>query len=271
MGEVLISISKDLLAKIERKELYKAVFLKNLKNKICPNVMECINKFNKLTSFIMEDILSYDFPKRRAKIMEAWLRVAEYLKLRNDHNDCVAIYSAIHHYIISGLKLTMKELKSKHAKALFKEISDYCSFEGNYKALRENLINCLENNEYYLPYLGMLLRDISFLEANFEYIDDDFINFEKIEKIQKTIDNFFQFRNMVDIDNKNGSFLEELAFFDKLELIKEDDLELLANKIEPKFLLGDIPKKRKRLTVIDKKFFASCVNSAKYNIRNSII
>ena len=271
VGEVLISISKDMLIKIERRELYKAAFLKNLKNKTCPNVMECINKFNKLTSFIMEDILSYDSPKQRAKIMEAWLRVAEYLKYRNDHNDCVAIYSAIHHYIISGLKLTMKELKSKNVKALFKEISEYCSFEGNYKVLRENLINCLENNEYYLPYLGMLLRDISFFEANFEYVDDDLINFEKIEKIQTAIDNFFQFRNIEDIDNKNSSFLEELSFFNQLELIKEDDLEILSNKIEPKFLLGDIPRRNKRLTQIDKKFFACGVASTKFNKRNSII
>ena len=271
VGEALISISKDMLVKIERKELYKAVFLKNLKNKICPNVMECINNFNKLTSFIMEDILSYDFPKQRAKIMEAWLRVAEYLKYRNDHNDCVAIYSAIHHYIISGLNLTMKEFKSKHVKTLFKEISEYCSFEGNYKVLRENLINCLENDEYYLPYLGMLLRDISFFEANFEYVDDDLINFEKIEKIQTTIDNFFQFRKMIDIDNRNSSFLEELSFFNQLELIKEDDLEILANKIEPKFLLGDIPRRRKRLTQIDRKFFACGAVPTKYNLRNSII
>ena len=271
VGEVLISISKDMLIKIERRELYKAAFLKNLKNKTCPNVMECINKFNKLTSFIMEDILSYDFPKQRAKIMEAWLRVAEYLKFRNDHNDCVAIYSAIHHYIISGLQLTMKELKSKNVKALFKEISEYCSFEGNYKVLRENLINCLENNEYYLPYLGMLLRDISFFEANFEYVDDDLINFEKIEKIQMAIDNFFQFKNMVDIDNRDSSFLEELSFFNQLELIKEDDLEILANKIEPKFLLGDIPRRNKRLTQIDKKFFACGIASTKFNKRNSII
>jgi len=271
VGETLISISKDLLIKIERRELYKAVFLKNVKNKECPNVMECINKFNKLTSFIMEDILSYDFPKERAKIMEAWLRVAEYLKFRNDHNDCVAIYSAIHHYIISGLKLTMKELKAKQVKNLFKEISEYCSFEGNYKVLRENLINCLENNEYYLPYLGMLLRDISFFEANFEYVNDDLINFEKIEKIQTSIDNFFQFRNMVDTLNKNSCFLEELSFFNYLELIKEDDLEILANKIEPKFLLGDMPKRRKRLTLIDKKFFALGTAPTKYNLRNSII
>ena len=180
IGEVLISISKKELIKIERSELYKAVFLKKTKYKTCPNVMACISQFNNLTSFIMEDILSYDFPKLRAKIYEAWVRVAEYLKFRKDHNDCVAIYSALKHYIISGLKLTMKEVKTR-TKNLFKEISEYCTFEGNYKNLREEIVNCLNFNEFYIPYLGMLLRDISYYEANYEYIiDGNLINLEKM-------------------------------------------------------------------------------------------
>ena len=262
IGEVLINISKDLLSKIKRKELYKAIFLKKIKNKACPNVMECINKFNKLTSFIIEDILSYDFPKDRARIIEAWLRVAEYLKIRKDHNDCVAIYSALKHYIISGLKLTMKELKSKQTKALFKELGEYCTFEGNYKNIREEFINCVENNEFYVPYLGMLLRDLSFFEGNSEYLKNgDLINIEKIEKIQITIDNFFKFTNITDVLNKNSNFPPELDIFNNLEFIKEDDLDILANKLEPKFMIGDMPKKRKRLTIVDKKYFSGKFNS----------
>ena len=256
IGEVLISISKRYLIKIERKELYKAIFLKNLKNKTCPNIMECINKFNKLTSFIMEEILSYDLPKERAKIIEGWVKVAEYLKLRKDHNDCVAIYSALKHYIITGLSLTLKELKSK-TKTLIKEISEYCTFEGNYKNLREEIINCIDYKEFYIPYLGMLLRDISFYEANYEYlINGNLINMEKIEKVQIAIENFFYFKNIPDIFNKNNEYPQTLYFFNDLELIKEDDLDILANKLEPKYILGDMPQKIKRLTNIDKIYYS---------------
>ena len=255
IGEVLISISKKELIKIERSELYKAVFLKKTKYKTCPNVMACISQFNNLTSFIMEDILSYDFPKLRAKIYEAWVRVAEYLKFRKDHNDCVAIYSALKHYIISGLKLTMKEVKTR-TKNLFKEISEYCTFEGNYKNLREEIVNCLNFNEFYIPYLGMLLRDISYYEANYEYIiDGNLINLEKMEKLQNTINNFFSFKNITDIYKKNYEFPDELSCFNNLEIITEDELDILANKLEPKFILGDIQRKGKRLTKNDKKHF----------------
>ena len=254
----MITISKRDLTKIERKELYKAIFLKKVKNKTCPNVMECITQFNKLTSFIIEDILSYDLPKERAKIVEAWIKVADYLKIRKDHNDCVAIYSALNNYIITGLNLTMKEIKkNKTTKNLLKEISEFCSFEGNYKNLRIDMINCLDCNEFYIPYLGILLRDISFYEANYEYlINGNLLNVEKFEKIQNTIDNFFAFKNITDNFNKNNEYPQELDFFNNLEIIKEDDLDILANKLEPKFILKDSQQKEKRLTNIDKIYFS---------------
>ena len=51
------------------------------------------------------------------------------------------------------------------------------------------------SNEFYIPYLGILLRDISFYEANYEYlIKGNLINIEKIEKIQNIIDNFLHLK-----------------------------------------------------------------------------
>ena len=276
IGEALIAISKRDLAKIERNELYKATFLKKTKNKNCPHIMESNTKFNKLTSFIMEEILSYDFPKDRAKIIEAWVKVAEYLKIRKDHNDCVAIYSALKHYIITGLKLTMKEIKSK-TKHLFKEISEFCTFEGNYKNLREDIINCIDLNIFYIPYLGMLLRDISYYEANYEYlINGNLINIEKMDKVQNAIDNFFSFKNIPDTYNKSNEYPQELHFLNNLDLIKEDDLDILANKLEPKFILRDIQRKQKRLTNIDKKYYSNKSNNKNRKkldeiVRNTII
>ena len=271
IGEALIYVSKNELIKIERKELYKAIFLKKTKNKTCPNIMSCISKFNNLTSFIMEDILSYDFPKERARIIEGWIKVAEYLKLRRDHNDCVAVYSALKHYIITGLKLTIKEIKTKY-KNLFKDISEYCTFQGNYKHLREEINICINCKEFYLPYLGMLLRDISFFEANYEYlINGNLINIEKMEKVQNTIDKFFIFKTIPDLFNKNNEFPHELHFFDKLEKVKgEDELDIIANKLEPKFILDDIQRKKKRPTYIDKKYFRNISNNEKVKKKKKV-
>ena len=253
IGEKLISISKNLINKVNRREIYKAVFLKKSKDKTSPNVMENIDKFNRLTFFIIQDILSYDFAKIRGQIMEKWIKIAEYCKDRKDYNDCVAINSALNNYIITGLKKTNNEV-SKDKKDLLKQISRFCRYQGNYKKLRENM-KSLAPGEFYVPYLGMILKDLAFYEENSKYlIDGVFINIEKLENVQITVSEFFNFKNT--IDKENPYIPEELNFFEKLEDLKEADLEKLANDLEPEFKLYSNKKKEKRPTNIDKKYFA---------------
>ena len=265
IGEKLISISKNLINKVKRREIYKAIFLKKNKEQTSPNVMENIDKFNRLTFFIIEDILSYDFAKDRAKIVEKWIKIAEYCKERKDYNDCVAINSALNNYIITGLLKTKKEI-SKEKVELLKKLNKFCRYQGNYKKLREDMKN-LGPTDYYIPYLGMILKDLAFYEENSQYIVNEIlINFEKLENVQKAVNDFFNFKNLTDKENHN--IPEELDFFDKLEDLKEADLEALANKLEPEFKLGPVKKREKRPTKIDTKFFADA-NVKRPNMRDS--
>ena len=253
IGEKLISISKQLINKVHRREIYKAVFLKKNKDKTSPNVMENIDKFNRLTFFIIQDILSYDFAKDRGKIMEKWIKIADYCRGRKDYNDCVAINSALNNYIITGLKKTNNEL-NKEKKDLLKQINRFCRYQGNYKKLREDMKN-LGPTDFYVPYLGMILKDIAFFEENSKYlVNDVLINFEKLENVQMAVSEFFNFKNT--IDKENPSIPEELNFFEKLEDLKESDMEQLANNLEPEFKLYSNKKREKRQTNIDKKYFA---------------
>jgi len=265
IGEKLISISKHLINKVHRREIYKAVFLKKNKEQTSPNVMENIDKFNRLTFFIIQDILSYDFAKDRGKIMEKWIKIAEYCRERKDYNDCVAINSALNNYIITGLKKTNNEL-GKEKKELLKKISKFCRYQGNYKKLREDM-KSLGPTEYYIPYLGMILKDLAFYEENSKYlVDDVLINFEKLENVQIAVSEFFNFKNINDKENYN--IPEELNFFEKLEDLKEADLEKLANDLEPEFKLYTNKKREKRPTNIDIKYFAD-TNVKRPNMRDS--
>jgi len=252
IGEQLLDISFKTLCKIKNKELYNGAFLKKSKLISSPNVIENINIFNRLISFIIEDILSYDYPQDRARVIERWVETADYLKKRKDYNDILSINSALKNYIIRGLNLTWKEL-SKKTKKMIDELDIFCSFEKNYKNFRDD-IKSLNKNDFYVPYLGLLLKDLNFYEENYKYIvDGNMINFEKINGVQKTIDDFFQFKNIK--DKKSINLNEDLNFFEHLEDIKESYLEDLANKLEPKFILYNNKRKVKRLTYIDKTFF----------------
>ena len=250
IGNKLMLLSESLINKIQRKELYKAVYLKKNKNIISPNVMENIDKFNRLSFFIILDILSYDNSKDRAKMIEKWAKIAEYCKKINNFNDLFAINSALNNYIITGLQLTLKEINRKTL-SLLKELNKFCDCIGNYKTVRDYISN-LKPDEYYLPYLGILLRDLAFYEENSKYIINGvLINLEKIEKIQNIMHRFFKFRYLEKIEL--GKIPKQLNFFEYLDNIQEEKLERIANNIEPIFNYSQ--KKVKRLTYIDKKFF----------------
>jgi hypothetical protein len=252
IGEKLISVSKKLINKVQRREIYKAVFLKKNKEKTSPNVLENIDKFNRLIFFIIQDILSYDFAKDRIKIVEKWIKIADYCRSRKDYNDVVAINSALNNYIITGLKKTMNEI-NKDKKDLSKQISKLCRVQGNYKKMREDM-KSLEYNDFYVPYLGMILKDLAFFEENSQYlVNDVLINMEKLEKVQIAVSEFFNFKNTNDKDYTKPP--EELDFFDNLEDLNELDLEKLANNLEPEFKLYNAKKREKRQTNIDIKYF----------------
>ena len=254
IGEELIYISQKALIPLKRKELYNGTFNKKSKLITSPNVQNSIDKFNKLIFFIIEDILSYDFPKDRAEVIEKWAYIGDYCKKRKDYNDTFAINSAFKSFIIVGLKLTWNMVRSK-AKKIIKNLEEFCSFQGNYRNVRENM-KLLNKNEYYIPYLGLLLRDLTFIEEKPKYIvNGNFINFEKINETQNIMDDFFRFKKIK--DKKNINLNEDLKFFENLENQKENYLEILAGKLEPIFTLYKNPKKAKRLTIMDKKYFKS--------------
>ena len=264
IGDKLMNVSINSLDKISRKELYRGIFLKKDKNNTSPNVVECINNFNKLTSFIIEDVISFNSTRDRAKIYEKWVQIAEYCRLKKDYNDCIAIYSALNNYIITGLKLTMKEVKSR-IKYLFEQISNFCACEGNYKNIREDMNTCDSKGQIFIPYLGMLLRDINFFEESSKYIiDNGSFNMEKIENIDAIMSKYFRYKDSKKKLLENYKPIPELKFFDNLEQISEEKLEEKSSLIEPE--VKQKTSKIKNLTNIDKKYFQEYYE--KYNQKN---
>ena len=252
IGDKLTEVSKSLLNKIHIKELLKGVYLKQDKNITSPNIVNCITNFNKLTSFIIQDVISYDTPKLRARAYEAWVQVCDYCKMNRNYNDCLAIYSALNNYIITGLNLTLKKIKSK-TKSLFETISRFCTVEDNYRNIRNDMVLCEQEGDSFIPYLGMLLRDINFMEESFKYINEKgFINMEKIEKVNNLLEKYFKYKKE-EKKKSNKKIPIHLNFFEQLEIIQEEELENRANNIEPVYKYDK--QGIKTLTNIDKKFF----------------
>ena len=246
----LTFLSSIQLSVIQNREFLAAKFLKKEKKVTSPTVVKITQRFDSLILFVIEDILSYDHKPVRAKVIEKWIDIAEKCKLMNNYNDSMSIKSALNHYIVMKLKLTWKYVKKAYTKKL-EELNEFFSCEGNYKFLREE-IKTLKNVPF-VPYLGILMRDIAFYEEKGKYIvnNNTMINVEKILTIQNLLDDFYKFKDSA----YNIKQIEELSFFSCMITKNEEELEALGDKLEPEFTLSKIKQNEKRLTTIDTMFF----------------
>ena len=248
--EQLIYLSQSLFILIDRKEILGGKFMKKNKENNSPVIIKIINNSNYLSNFIIEDILSYNSPCLRAKIIERWILISDTLRKYKNFNDSISILLALSGHIISSLKETWKEV-NENSKTIFQKLVNLFSPINNFGKLRNEIKLC--KKQPFIPFLGLLLKDIAAYEEKFKYImNDNLINFIKIELIENLLENFFIYKNYQYIINEK----EEFKFFDNLQTKSLNQLEEMANKIEPYFLLKDDNKTEKRKTLMDIQYFS---------------
>lgn len=247
IAKELTYITTNMINKIDETELLYHNFNSTSKKIQSPNIVSLIERFDKLSYFLIEEILSYDKKKYRAAMIEKFIQVANELdKLRN-YNDCMNIKSCLNHFIIKNLRKTWKKVDHEYIE-MFNNLNKKYSFEKNFSNLRNELKKCQQSNLSYIPYFGLVLKDISFTEEGCKYLNrEKLINVEKIKKIQGIIENFFQFK-------QNSLFMRHilgLEILSELEPKDEKELEKIANCIEPVFTLAKKKITVKRMTKTD--------------------
>ena len=244
----LTRITYKILSKIEPKEFFKGVFTKKNKLVTSPNITKSIERFNKLSFWVIEEIISYDFANDRAKIIEKFIDIANELKNLNNFNDCMSVISGLGQMIITQLVKTWKSVSSSQNKVYLK-VKKLFSFEDNYKNLREQTDKCIQDKIPYIPFMGIYNKRICFLEEYGPYVKErSLVNVDKIALVQQILDQFYEFTkvkyNFIEGFNKNNVIM----ILQCLEPKAEEELEKTASYIEPNFVLGDKKSHVKRVT-----------------------
>ena len=247
----LTRITFELFSKVTIKELLCAKFTKSKKKETSPYLTICIERFDNLIYFIIEDIISYDRQRCRAQMIEKWIDVAWECKELGNYNDCLIINTAFCNYIIRNLKKTWKKVDPVYINKL-NEIKKLCSFQNVYANIKNATTERSEAGEKFIPYLGLLLKEVSSLEEKFQYvIDDTLINFMKIEKVQRAVNSFLLFKRKAYNIPPN----EELKIFEYLKPKTQEDLEIIGDKLEPLFKYEKKNRYGKRQTRTDKYYY----------------
>lgn len=243
----LTYITRSLISNIKENEIISAKFAKKNKNTSSPNMLKVIKRFDDLIFFIIEEILSYDKSKVRALVIEKWINVAVICKQMNNFNDCMIITTALLNFIIKKLSKTWKKVRDEYNNTL-KQLKVFCTCEVCYKNIRKAIEDCVKRKLPFIPYLGILLKDISFYEEKYRYIEQDkLVNFDKIIKVSNAIAKFNQFHNFVYSCRPNKA----LNLFNNLNPLGEAELENLSFRLEPTFNLYEEKSIIKRKTRTD--------------------
>ena len=242
----LTSICYKLISNIGIEELLNNNFSKKDKNKRSPNIMTFIERFDKLSLFIIEDICSYDDPKRRAEAITKWVKIAEQCKNMYNFNDALVINTCFSNYLMKKIVLTRKRIPKSTIKSM-NELKKFCSNNQCYLNIRKEIVN--RRGRFYIPYLGILLKELVNFEEKYRYIlENGNINCLKIQKLYIKIEQFFSFKNN---PFSKGS-LKELDILAHLNPKNEDQIEIMISKIEPKLIIsaGENKKRKTKTDVL---------------------
>ena len=252
IAKELTRISYHLFSKIQIKEFFKGVFTKKNKNITSPNITEVAVRFNKLSFWLIEEILSYDYGNDRAQVIEKFIEVANELINLNNFNDAMSIVSGLGQVIVNNLVKTWKYV-SKSSNISLQNLKQLLNFQDNYKNIRDRIDECLQTNKPFIPFLGPYNKRICFLEEYGPYVkNNSLINVDKIVLVQEILDQFYKFKGkQYDIIRSSKN---EFLIFQCLDPAKENELEKLSSFLEPNFVLRTKKSHEKRTTNTENNF-----------------
>jgi son of sevenless len=193
-----------------------------------PNILELINWFNLFSGYLATTILTSPNVKDRAKTLSFCINLANEFKALNNINGIYEVISSLNLASVHRLKLTWATIPQKD-KALADELAQYVSNDSNFKYIREQVAIAIPP---LIPYLGLFLTDLTFIdEGNQDFVNNK-INFVKVQRVSTIIRNIKTYQQTpYDIH-----LIEPLQnYFDEIDFrLTEDDMYDLSILREPR-------------------------------------
>ena len=107
---------------------------------------------------------------------------------------------------------------------------------------------CIQNGKPFIPFLGFYTKRICFVEEMGKYIKDGYLlNCDKIAEFYGNLKDFFAFKNNCYVIERQP----KLTILQCLKPSSEIELESIAGKLEPNFILSPKRGDDKRMTSTD--------------------
>lgn len=229
IAEQLTFLDQQIFLCVKSTELLGQAWTRSDKVTRAPHVMLVTKRFNEVSQLVVSDIVSRHDINDRVLALEKWTAVAEACCTLNNYNGVLQICAAFLNSSVYRLQKTWEKL-SKPIKSTVTRLQQLVSSDGRFKNMRDALHKC---DTPAIPYLGLYLSDLSFIEEGSpDFVDDNTVNFSKMRMISHVIGEIQQFQQQIYRIQHKPEVTDYLL--DTSTLLTDDQSYAASLSIEPK-------------------------------------
>ncbi|XP_060540599.1 rap guanine nucleotide exchange factor 1 isoform X6 [Pantherophis guttatus] len=221
ISEQLTLLDAELFYKIEIPEVL--LWAKEQNEEKSPNLTQFTEHFNNMSYWVRSIIMQQEKSQDRERLLLKFIKIMKHLRKLNNFNSYLAILSALDSAPIRRLEWQKQTSEG---------LAEYCTLIDSSSSFRAYRAALAEVEPPCIPYLGLILQDLTFVHlGNPDYIDGK-VNFSKRWQQFNILDNMRRFQQ-VHYDIKRNDDI--ISFFnDFSDHLAEEALWELSLKIKPR-------------------------------------
>jgi len=213
--------------KVQPYELMNKAWCRNDLKYRAEHIRNLIDRFNAVSLWVASSILWSEKVKDRSKILTRFIKISRELWNLGNFSTSLAMIAGINNASIRRLKNTFSLLKTKIQSEL-EFLDNQLTSLNSFQLLRDTIHS---RPPPIIPYLGVYLRDLTFIEDGNKDKIDGLINFRKMELVYNVID-VIQQSQAIDYDIVPDP--EVIPLVQELPYNNENELISLSYRREPK-------------------------------------
>ncbi|XP_055685566.1 ras-specific guanine nucleotide-releasing factor 2-like [Lutzomyia longipalpis] len=229
IAEQMTYLDHQIFLAIRSEEFLGQAWMKADKKSRAEHIIQMTKRFNDGSRLVSSEIISRSSMASRVAAIEKWTAVADICRCLHNFNGVLQICAAFTNAAVFRLKKTWDKVPKTIKQTNIKLQAVVCS-DGRFRAMREVLHRC---DPPCIPYLGMYLTDLSFIEEGTpDFTPDGLLNFSKMRMIAhviREIRHFQQTPYKIDHIPKVTNYLLDTSL-----LLDDDELYSRSLQIEPR-------------------------------------
>eukprot|EP01089_Gocevia_fonbrunei_P018630 TRINITY_DN6356_c0_g2_i2.p1 TRINITY_DN6356_c0_g2~~TRINITY_DN6356_c0_g2_i2.p1 ORF type:complete len:489 (-),score=102.42 TRINITY_DN6356_c0_g2_i2:55-1521(-) len=239
LAEQLTLIELDMFKSIREREFLNLNWKKAEKKRHSRHIVKMVERFNKVSFWVATRIVRERDIKRRTSLLKRFIILADKCRELNNFNTLMEVLAGLNLHPVQRLKQTWANLSEKYMETM-NALEQLMESKKNYFNYRAKLSEIRTTGASTLPYLGVYLRDLTFVEeGNKTITDSGLINYEKIQMVGQVIKEVQYFQKNSNYDDLVPSDQPPtIKYLKKLKGLKEEQLDQKSLECEVQRPLG---------------------------------